>query len=242
MIRIFDLVSASLGLLVLSPLFLIFSFFVWYEDKHTPFYISKRVGKGGVLFNLIKFRSMRMGADKTGVDSTSTNDERITPIGHMIRRFKIDELPQLFNVLSGSMSFVGPRPNVQREVVLYTAEEKKLLSIKSGITSISSIVFSDEGDILSNYDDPDIAYNQLIRPWKNKLDLFYVEKHSLSNSIFIIFTTLVALVSKASALNMVHSFLIANNADQDLINAARRAEPLKPSPPPGSNEIVTSRV
>ena len=113
----------------------------------------------------------------------------------MIRRFKIDELPQLFNVLSGSMSFVGPRPNVQREVVLYTAEEKKLLSIKSGITSISSIVFSDEGDILSNYDDPDIAYNQLIRPWKSKLDLFYVEKHSLSNSIFIIFTTLFSLQS-----------------------------------------------
>jgi lipopolysaccharide/colanic/teichoic acid biosynthesis glycosyltransferase len=115
-----------------------------------------------------------------GVDSTSSSDNRITPIGKIVRKFKLDELPQLFHVLTGKMSLVGPRPNVWNDVKIYTKEEKELLSIKPGITDFSSIIFSDEGDILSNYKNPDLKYNQLIRPWKSRLGtiLHKKKKHS----------------------------------------------------------------
>ena len=121
---------------------------------------------------------MIISAEKTGVDSTSANDPRITKVGNIVRKLKLDELTQLFNVFIGNMSFVGPRPNVERETRLYTNTEKQLLNFKPGITDFSSIVFSDT-DILSNFDDPDIAYNQIIRPRKNHLALFYIENQSL---------------------------------------------------------------
>ena len=111
---------------------------------------------------------MIINADSSGVDSTSATDSRITSIGHVIRRFKLDELTQLWNVFLGDMSLVGPRPNVRKETDLYTIPEKLLLTVRPGITDISSIIFSDEGDILANKKDPDLAYNQLIRPWKSR--------------------------------------------------------------------------
>lgn len=240
--RVFDLLLSLVGLILLSPIFLLVSFLIWKTDGHNPFYVSKRVGLLGKLFTFIKFRSMRKGADKTGVDSTSNNDQRITAIGQKVRRYKIDELPQLINVLFGTMSLVGPRPNVVREVALYTDEEQKLLQILPGVTSLSSIVFSDEGDILAQHSDPDIAYNQLIRPWKNRLDLFYVQHHSLSSSISVIFMTVVALFSREKALERVHQFLIKRNADTALIEVAARTKDLMPSPPPGATDIVTSRL
>jgi len=241
MIRLFDFISSLLGLIILSPVFFIFSFLVWKEDKHNPYYVSMRAGKGGKPFKFIKFRSMRIGADKSGVDSTSSNDSRITDVGRKIRKYKVDELPQLFNVLIGQMSLVGPRPNVKREVDLYTNEEKKLLNIKPGVTSLSSIVFSDEGEILNCHNDPDLAYNQLIRPWKNKLDLFYVSKHSFFNSYLIVFITVIAIFNKLKALSIVNKFLVSNGADIELVNVCLRQEDLQPSPPPGADEIVTSR-
>ena len=125
---------------------------------------------------MVKIRSMIINADKTGVDSTSSDDMRITSVGKVIRKLKLDELSQLWNVLIGDMSLVGPRPNVKSETDLYTKIEKNLLNVKPGITDFSSIVFSDEGDILSGSDDPDLLYNQLIRPWKSRLSLFYIEK------------------------------------------------------------------
>ena len=128
---------------------------------------------------MIKIRSMKVNADLSGVDSTANDDSRITLVGKIIRKFKIDELAQLINVFLGQMSFVGPRPNVERETSLYTTEEKKLLNLKPGITDISSIVFSDEGDILEGRDDPDITYNQLIRPGKSKLGIFYIENSNI---------------------------------------------------------------
>ena len=120
---------------------------------------------------MVKLRSMIINADKNKVDSTASDDMRITRVGMMIRAYKLDELTQLINVLKGDMSLVGPRPNVQRDVDLYSETEKRLLSVKPGITDFSSIIFSDEGDILSGLDDPDIAYNQLIRPWKSRLGI-----------------------------------------------------------------------
>ncbi|MEO1944667.1 MAG: sugar transferase, partial [Candidatus Thioglobus sp.] len=177
--RIFDILMSFFGLLVTSPILLLAMFLVWKEDKKPPFYIAPRSGRNDTIFKMVKLRSMVVDADKSGVDSTSGNDMRITPIGHKIRKYKLDELIQLWNVLIGDMSLVGPRPNVKTETNLYTDVERGLLSVRPGITDFSSIVFSDEGDILEGRDDPDLSYNQLIRPWKSRLGLIYIENQSI---------------------------------------------------------------
>jgi lipopolysaccharide/colanic/teichoic acid biosynthesis glycosyltransferase len=184
---------------------------------------------------------MVKNADKSGVDSTSSNDMRITPVGHFIRKYKMDELSQLLNVILGDMSLVGPRPNVQRETDLYTLEEKRLLTVKPGITDFASIVFSDEGDILKGGTDPDIDYNQLIRPWKSKLGLFYISNRSLTLDIKLIFLTAIAIVSKKFALDKVVQILISLGADHELVEVSSRKGKLLPSPPPGAKSIVTNR-
>ena len=146
--RLVDFFLSIIILTLISPILIIFTFMIWFDDKSNPFYVSKRIGKNGIEFNFFKLRSMIVNADLTGVDSTSSVDKRITPIGKIIRKFKIDELPQLLNVLMGEMTLVGPRPNVWNDVKIYTEEEKILLSVKPGITDFSSIIFSDEGEIL----------------------------------------------------------------------------------------------
>lgn len=239
--RLFDAVAAACGLLVFSPVILTFMYLVYRQDKNSPFYMGERVGKDEQLFKMVKLRSMVKNADKSGVDSTGANDMRITKVGHMIRRYKLDEITQLWNVLKGDMSLVGPRPNVKRETDLYTREEKKLLSVCPGITDISSIVFSDEGDILKDKQDPDIAYNQLIRPGKSRLGILYVEHQSLWLDIRLIILTILAIIDKPKALEGVQTILQELNADADLIRIAARKEPLQPAPPPGASEIVTTR-
>jgi lipopolysaccharide/colanic/teichoic acid biosynthesis glycosyltransferase len=214
---------------------------VWSNDKKSPFYIPPRVGKKGTIFYMVKLRSMVVNADKAGIDSTSNNDLRITPIGQIIRRYKLDELTQLWNVLRGDMSLVGPRPNVKAEVDLYTSVEKELLSVKPGITDFSSIVFSDEGKILENKEDPDLAYNQLIRPWKSRLGLIYIKQQSILLDVEIIIYTLVVLISKRTALNWVSRKLTNLGVDQNLVNISKREIELFPYPPPGSDFIVISR-
>jgi lipopolysaccharide/colanic/teichoic acid biosynthesis glycosyltransferase len=190
---------------------------------------------------MVKLRSMVINADKSGVDSTSANDRRITPVGRFIRRYKLDELTQLWNVLLGDMSLVGPRPNVERETNLYTMEEKGLLVVRPGITDFSSIIFSDEGDILKDKSDPDLAYNQLIRPWKSRLGLFYIQKHNLLLDVNLILLTLVAIISRERALSRVSCLLEQLGAEDSLARIAMRAEPLVPTPPPGTLDIVTAR-
>ncbi len=216
-------------------------FLVWKEDKNSPLFIAKRVGRRGKIFKMIKLRSMIINADKTGVDSTSANDDRITSIGKFIRKFKLDELSQLWNVLLGDMSFVGPRPNVKNETDLYTEKEKGLLSIKPGITDFSSIIFSDESEILKDFKDPDLAYNQLIRPGKSKLGLFYLKKRNFLVDIFLILATLLGFFSRKLSLNFLTYLLNILGAPKELVILASRKESLKPSPPPGSNKIVISR-
>lgn len=239
--QFFDFSIALIGLIILSPLLLIISVIIWSQDKKSPFYISDRVGKNGELFKLIKFRSMIHGADKTGIDSTSTNDYRITYVGRYVRKYKVDELLQLLNVLKGDMSLVGPRPNVKRETDIYTDLEKKLLLVKPGVTDLSSIVFSDEGTILSGERDPDIAYNQLIRPGKSKLGLFYIEHQSLWLDVRIIILTLIAIASRRLALKYTVLLLQRLGANSELVTIASRKNKLIPLPPPGSNKIVVSR-
>jgi lipopolysaccharide/colanic/teichoic acid biosynthesis glycosyltransferase len=238
--RSLDIAISLIGLICFSPILLFVSILVWSNDKKSPFYVPLRVGKEGKIFYMVKLRSMVVNADKAGIDSTSNNDQRITPIGQIIRRYKLDELTQLWNVLLGDMSLVGPRPNVKAEVDLYTDVEKELLSVKPGITDFSSIVFSDEGKILENKEDPDLAYNQLIRPWKSRLGLIYIKQQSILLDVEIIIYTLVALISKRTALNWVGKKLENFEVDQDLVNISKRETELFAYPPPGSDCIITS--
>lgn len=239
--RLTDIVFSLLGLIVTSPILLPVMFLVWKQDKHSPFYVAERLGKDFKPFRMVKLRSMIKNADISGVDSTSVNDMRITPVGQLIRKYKLDELTQLWNVLIGDMSLVGPRPNVKREIDLYTIEEQRLLSIKPGITDFASIVFSDEGEILSEKKDPDVAYNQLIRPGKSRLGLEYVSKRGILLDIRLLFLTLYSLHSRSKALKKNSDLLARVGASNALVQLALRDAPLRPDVPPGSTEIVRSR-
>lgn len=239
--RGFDIIASLIGLLIFSPLLTLFTFLIWLQDFKSPFYISNRVGKNEKIFKIIKLRSMVIDADKKGIDSTSLNDERITRIGHFIRSYKLDELSQLWNVFKGDMSLVGPRPNVKRETDLYTTTERELLSIKPGITDFASIVFADEGEILSGAKDPDISYNQLIRPGKSELSLFYILHQSFLLDIFILILTIITIFSRAKSLSLLTYTLKKLGAKTELIELAGRKKPLFPMPPPGASKIVTTR-
>ena len=239
--RTFDFFCSLSGLIILLPFLFIFSCLIFLQDFKNPFYIAARVGKDGKLFNMIKLRSMIVGADKSGVDSSSSNDSRITAIGSIVRRFKLDELAQLINVLKGDISLVGPRPNVLNETKLYSDKEKKLLSIKPGITDFASIVFSDEGEILRDSKDPDLDYNQLIRPGKNYLGLFYVDNSTFLTDVKLCFMTVIAIFSRSIALRLINRLLIKLEADENLIKIALRHKPLKPMAPPGLDDIIISR-
>jgi lipopolysaccharide/colanic/teichoic acid biosynthesis glycosyltransferase len=226
--RLFDVTIAVAGLLVASPFLATVIFLIWLQDRHNPLYLPYRVGRAGQLFRMVKLRTMIVSADKNGISSTSTDDPRITSIGHFIRRYKLDELTQLWNVLTGDMSLVGPRPNLKRVTDLYTSEEKKLLTIRPGITDFSSIVFSDEGEILLGKADPDLAYDQLIRPWKNELGIFYVGHQSLLLDIQLIVLTAFAIVNRRSALDRVQILLRRTGAPEALIRVAGRRDELVP--------------
>lgn len=239
--RLFDIVVGSIVLLIASPILIIFCVLIYLQDFRSPLYMAPRVGKNEKLFRMIKLRSMIVNADKSGVDSTANNDMRITKVGALVRKFKLDELTQLVNVIKGEMSLVGPRPNVKRETDLYTVREKRLLSVRPGITDLASIVFSDEGDILQGSADPDLKYNQLIRPGKGYLGLFYIEKRTLMLDLRVMALTVMAVLDKPKALVGVAKILRNRGASQELIDIAERSVPLVPTPPPGATTIVTDR-
>lgn len=239
--RLVDVTLSGFGLAAASPVLLPVIALIYAQDRHSPFYVAPRVGKGEKIFKMIKLRSMVVNADKTGVDSTSSRDPRITAVGRFVRRYKLDELPQLLNVLKGDMSLVGPRPNVKRETDLYTKEEKELLSVRPGITDIASIVFADENEILKDSPDPDIDYNQLIRPWKSRLGILYVRHASVGLDLKLIWLTAMAVANRSAALERVGELLHELHADAYVARVARRTEPLRAHPPPGAVKVVTSR-
>jgi len=240
--RALDVFASALGLVLLSPLLLTLALIVWLEDYKSPFFIASRTGKADRPYRMIKFRSMTVGAHRTKVDSTAKNDPRITGIGRFMRKGKLDELPQLWNVLKGEMSLVGPRPNVNRETDIYTIEEKRLLSVRPGITDLASIVFSDEGEVLAGSADPDIRYNQLIRPWKSRLGLLYVERAgSIGLDLRIIWLTVKSAFDRRGALADVSKLVRDLGGEPKLCALALRSETLRPEPPPGATQIVTSR-
>ncbi len=240
--RLFDIVAAAAGLILLSPILLAAAIAIWLQDYHSPFYVASRTGRGGKSFRMVKFRSMVIRADRTSVDSSAANDPRITAVGRFIRKTKLDEFPQLWNVLKGEMSLVGPRPNVVRETVLYTAEEKKLLNVAPGITDLASIVFADEGEILRGSPDPDLRYNQVIRPWKSRLGLLYVRNAgSVALDLLLIWLTVLSALDREQALERVAGLAKRLGGDDQMVRIARRAGELPVAPPPGASDVVSSR-
>lgn len=186
MIRLCDIVFSAIGLLLLSPLFLIVYILIRCESKGGGFYCQQRVGKDGRMFGLYKFRSMRTGSDQKGLITVGGHDSRITRMGYFIRKYKIDELPQLWNVLKGDMSLVGPRPEVKKYVDLYTAEQRRVLSVRPGITDYASIEYVDENEILGNAEDPDRVYVEEIMPAKIRLNMRFIENRNLKEYFKII--------------------------------------------------------
>jgi lipopolysaccharide/colanic/teichoic acid biosynthesis glycosyltransferase len=236
--RAFDILGASAGLLLFSPLLVTVMLAIWLQDRRSPFYIAPRAARGGGTFRMVKFRSMVVNADKIGGSSTAATDRRITPVGQFVRAYKLDELIQLWNVLKGDMSFVGPRPQSLIDVGLYTEAEKRMLTVRPGITDPASIVFSDEGDILKSTTDPDLLYNQIIRPWKSRLALACIDHRSFWVDLRLIILTGVAIISKPAALRALRSLLLGWKLDPLVIRMAARQESLLAYPPPGARKIV----
>lgn len=191
--KIFDLSFALIGTILLSPLFLIAAIWIKIDSKGKIFYKQTRVGKNNTDFSLYKFRTMRADSDKSGLLTVGGRDNRITGAGYYLRKFKLDELPQLINIIKGEMSFVGPRPEVRKYVDLYNDEQKKVLSVLPGITDIASIKYRNENELLEKADDPEEYYIEYVMPDKLKLNLEYIEQRSFGNDIKVIFKTLSAI-------------------------------------------------
>ena len=194
--RLFDIIFSLIGLIASAFLFLIISVYVKLEDKGPVFYRGIRIGRFGKPFMIFKFRTMVVNADKIGGPSTADDDPRITRIGKFTRKYKLDELPQLINVLKGEMSFVGPRPEVPFYVNMFTKEEKNILSVKPGITDWASLWNSDEGAILAGSPDPEKTYMEKIRPEKIRLQLKYVKERSFWVDMKIILQTLFKVLER----------------------------------------------
>jgi len=194
--RAFDIVASGMGLIVLSPLFLILAIWIKVDSRGPVFYRQIRVGRGNKDFRLFKFRSMRPDSDKLGLITVGGHDPRVTRSGYYIRKYKLDEFPQLINVFIGDMSLVGPRPEVRKYVDMYTPEQMRVLSVRPGITSLASIRYRNENDILAAADDPDKCYIEKIMPDKLAIDLEYVEHANLWNDIKLIFSTFKEIIAK----------------------------------------------
>ncbi|MDN3211996.1 MULTISPECIES: sugar transferase [Haemophilus] len=194
MIRFFDFILSLVGLVVLAPIFIVLATWIKIDSKGPVFYKQVRVGQNGIDFGLFKFRSMVVDADKKGLITVGGRDPRITRSGYFIRKYKLDELPQLINVLLGDMSLVGPRPEVRKYVELYTDEQQKVLSVKPGITDYASIEYMDENEILGKSNDPEKTYIEEIMPEKIKYNMKYINNKNLFEYFKIILLTVLKIV------------------------------------------------
>jgi lipopolysaccharide/colanic/teichoic acid biosynthesis glycosyltransferase len=189
MIRLFDILFSFFGIIFLFPLFVIIYLLIIIESRGGGFFVQNRIGKDGINFKLFKFRSMSIGSDKKGLITVGENDPRMTKMGLFIRTFKLDELPQLLNVLCGDMSLVGPRPEVSKYVKLYSHEQKKVLSIRPGITDYASIEYVNENEILGAAQNPEKVYIEEIMPHKIQLNMKYIENQNIKEYFHIIHLT-----------------------------------------------------
>lgn len=193
-IRFFDFVLSLVGLVILAPVFIVLAVWIKIDSVGPVFYKQIRVGQNGKDFGLFKFRSMVVDADKKGLITVGGRDPRITRSGYFIRKYKLDELPQLINVLVGDMSLVGPRPEVRKYVELYDDEQNKALSVKPGITDYASIEYMDENEILGKSTDPEKIYIEEIMPEKIKYNMKYIKNRSLIEYFKIIFLTVLKII------------------------------------------------
>lgn len=200
MIRIFDFLLSICGLLLLSPILVIVSLLITLESAGGVFYLQERIGRHGVPFKLYKFRSMSANSDKSGLLTVGMKDSRITRIGFYLRKYKLDELPQLINVVKGEMSLVGPRPEVKKYVDLYTQEQKNVLSIRPGMTDLASIEFSNENELLEAQSNPEAFYIHEIMPRKIELNMNFINNPSLKFYFSIIFQTIRNIIFPAKHL------------------------------------------
>lgn len=194
--RLFDIFASGLGLLFLSPLFLVLAIWIKLDSPGPVFYRQVRVGRGNKDFRIFKFRSMRVGADKQGLITVGGHDPRITRSGYFIRKYKLDEFPQLINVFIGDMSLVGPRPEVRKYVDMYTPEQMHVLDVRPGVTSLASIRYRNENELLDKAEDPDQFYIDVVMQDKLAIDLEYVQNASFWYDIKLIFQTFWEIVSK----------------------------------------------
>ncbi|MCM1021758.1 MAG: sugar transferase [Muribaculum sp.] len=194
--RAFDIIASGLGLVCLSPLFAVLAVWIKCDSKGPVFYRQVRVGRNNKDFRLFKFRSMRPDSDKLGLITVGGHDPRVTRSGYYIRKYKLDEFPQLINVFLGDMSLVGPRPEVRKYVDMYSPEQLKVLSVRPGITSLASIRYRNENEILAAAEDPDKCYIEQVMPDKLAIDLEYVSKANLWNDIKLIFSTFKEIIEK----------------------------------------------
>ena len=194
--RLFDIVASGVGLLVLSPLFAVLAVWIKADSRGPVFYRQTRVGRNNKDFRLYKFRSMRPDSDKLGLITVGGRDPRVTRSGYYIRKYKFDELPQLINVFVGDMSLVGPRPEVRKYVDMYTSEQLHVLDVRPGITSLASIRYRNENDVLAASDDPERCYIERVMPDKLEIDLEYVAHAGLWSDIKLIFTTFKEIIVK----------------------------------------------
>ncbi len=194
--RLFDITASGLGLLVLSPLFLIIAVWIKFDSPGPVFYRQVRVGRGNKDFRLFKFRSMRVGSDKKGLITVGGHDPRVTRSGYFIRKYKLDEFPQLINVFIGDMSLVGPRPEVRKYVDLYTPEQLHVLDVRPGITDMASIRYRNENELLEQAADPEQYYRDVVMQDKLRINLEYVADHSFFKDLKIIFMTFKAVVTE----------------------------------------------
>ena len=188
--RLFDILFSFVGLIVLIPVFIIISIAVILDSKGSIFYRQIRVGRNNRDFTLLKFRTMRTGSDSGSLLTVGEDDPRITKTGSFLRKYKLDELPQLFNVLKGDMSIVGPRPEVRKFVDMYNHRQKQVLKVRPGLTDYASLKYINENEVLSKYDDPEKAYIEIVMPEKLELNLKYVNENSFTTDLGIIFKTL----------------------------------------------------
>jgi lipopolysaccharide/colanic/teichoic acid biosynthesis glycosyltransferase len=188
--RLFDILASLFGIIILSPFLLIIALLVVIDSKGGAFYRQVRVGKGMRQFKLFKFRTMYSDSDKKGLLTVGMKDSRVTRIGYSLRKYKLDELPQLFNVLAGNMSIVGPRPEVPKYVSMYNDEQKKVLTVTPGITDYASIVYASENDLLARADNPEEVYINKVMPAKLKLNMKYIDEMSFKTDLWIIFRTI----------------------------------------------------
>ena len=194
MIRLADIIFSLLGILVLSPLFLLIGIWVKIDSKGPILFNQQRVGRWSRDFFLHKIRTMKVNSEALGQLTVGGRDPRITGAGYVLRKYKLDELPQLFNVLKGEMSLVGPRPEVRRYVDEYTSQQKSVLNVKPGITDYASISFVDENDILSASDNPELAYIEEVMPEKLKLNQKFIEDPSFGNYLKVIILTALKII------------------------------------------------